>query len=533
MITVRLSEIANLQIHEGARKLNKEIYEFIACLLSEYAISLGFDSGDNAIYAAMNKYFAGGEISAKNLIDKLCSAPEIEALRSEFPELMRTDLYDYAAWARFLMDSSWSTDEENNIFLINGKMYKMPLRFLCIKESSSGMTALRLRLEENGTSCFRSIGNGDVSENASHPYIFYSISEQTTNIAGRAEIEITEEEFFELDESIKSADAEQKEAIRSDINNDLVILAGAGSGKTRTLVCRLAFLHLVKKIPLNKILLLTFTTSAANEMKRRSIEIIEPIYSKFRPLEQPTVNSRTIDSFVVNLIDTYYTQIGFTQKPIKYLDNNEDTQRQKLQLLEEVILENRMQGVFKYYFDEENGRANEKFRWLLSNLEDYACGVPINCAGFETLLRLYLNKQRLQNKVMGFTEANLFVKDAIQQPNSALRDTIVSRYSCILIDEFQDVNVLQNSIFEPFYDGDTHFTFVGDDDQSIYYWRGSDSTIIKKLLHKSNVKACYLLTNYRNNPNIVNAGNAVLKTISDRAKKDKPIHPHRENGAKI
>ena len=53
-----------------------------------------------------------------------------------------------------------------------------------------------------------------------------------------------------------------------------------------------------------------------------------------------------------------------------------------------------------------------------------------------------------------------------------------------------------------------NFTFVGDDDQSIYYWRGSDNTIIKNLIGKPNCKTTYLLTNYRNNPNIVEAGNA-------------------------
>ena len=97
-----------------------------------------------------------------------------------------------------------------------------------------------------------------------------------------------------------------------------------------------------------------------------------------------------------------------------------------------------------------------------------------------------------------------------------------------------NVNVLQNEIFEPLYhDERVHFTFVGDDDQSIYYWRGSDHSIIKTLLAKPDVRASYLLTNYRNNPNIVEAGNAVLQTIKDRAKKDMPIRPNRQSGAKI
>ena len=417
------------------------------------------------------------------MIDKLCVQDEIARLYDEFPAVDGKGKFDYARWNHFMNEAEWEATETENIFFFADHSYAIPRKFLTVTDD---FYVQRYSIESDGHVYFKNIGDGGKKQVITDPYQFSGITVGETDTAkGVAEIEITKEEFFEQSETIKSADAEQRDAITSDIDKNLVILAGAGSGKTRTLVCRLAYLHLVKKVPLNRILLLTFTTSAANEMRKRSLELIEPIYSKFRPLEKPNINARTIDSFVIHLLDTYYAHMGFTIKPIKCLDGSEDTRREKLQMLEETILENKMQGIFKYYFDEKTGRANSNLNWLLNNLLFYACGLPINCAGFDTLLQLYLNKQREANKVMGFTEASLFVRDAIAQPDSPLREIVASRYSCILIDEFQDVNVLQNGIFEPFYhDERVHFTFVGDDDQSIYYWRGSDNSIIKTLLAK-------------------------------------------------
>ena len=531
----RLAEVSNLEIHPDARKLTAGLYEFLACLLSEYAIGyLKFDSTDNSVYPSINKYFAGGEISSRMLIDKLQEHADVRLLLDEFPPVGKNGTFNYAQWNSFLLSATWETTKEENIFYLNSHKYVIPQNFLNLYVAEDGVYAQRYCIE-NGQVYFKNIGNGQYSHLLEAPYQFsgiiksYDKSRETL-----PEIEITQEEFFAQSEQLKSLDAEQHDAITYGTEKNLLILAGAGSGKPRTLVCRFAYLHLVQKIPLNRILLLTFTTSAAMEMRKRSLELLSPIYSKFRPLETPNVNSRTIDSLIIHLLDTYYLQMGFTVKPVKRLDDNDDTRHEKEQMLETVILENKLQGIFKYYFDEKTGRVNQRFRWLASNLMAYACGLPINCAGFEALLRLYLQKQREMNRVMGFTEASLFVREAICAENSPLREIVASRYSCILIDEFQDVNVLQNKIFEPLYfDTRIHFTFVGDDDQSIYYWRGSDHTIINNLLQNPNVHTTYLLTNYRNNPNIVKAGNAVLRTIRDRAKKSKPIRPNRQTGAKI
>lgn len=528
-----LSAISNLNIPPNARRL-RQLPEFIACVLSEYALSsqCSCDVPDSAL-SAIQRYF-DGELPAAKLIDKLQGIEDIAGLYEQFPPIGKDGSYRFSEWDAFMRASEWAFDGKKSELTLNGRLYEMTPQLLILDEAPEhdGFIVRRYSVDAQGNACYVRIGSGDAPIPAPRLPLFAPATPKDAGSPDAAEIEIDEEEFFSLCDTVRLADEQQRDAITSDIDKNLVILAGAGSGKTRTLVCRLAYLHLVRKIPLSEILLLTFTTSAASEMRKRSKELIEPIYARFNPFVKAAINARTIDSFVISLIDTHYAQMGFTQKPVKCLDDSEEFRRERLQMLEEVIRDNRLTGVFRYYFD-ASGHAKENFPRLMDNLMQCACGLPVNCAGFETLLQLYLDKQRACNKVMGFPEASLFVRDAVNQPDSPLRSAIAQRYSCILIDEFQDISVLQNSIFEPLYSSRIHFTFVGDDDQSIYFWRGSDNSIIRQLLTQSDTRSAYLLTNYRNNPNIVEVGNTILGTIKDRAKSGKPIRPHRTAGAKI
>ena len=504
--------------------------EFMASLLCEYALySLQYNETDSEIYSPIKRFLIG-ELSSQRTINELAQTEEINRLISEFPDISAP--FDYSVWQAFLESSSWEESNGFNVFTLNGHIYEIPQRILCLYQSDNGVYAQRYKADSEGVAHYQNIGDGEGKRPAS-PLFLEATTLDSLSITQPKSISVTDEGFFELSEIIKKADEDQRSAIRSGVKNNLVIIAGAGSGKTRTLVCRLAYLHLVVGIPLDKMLLLTFTTSAANEMRKRSLQLIEPIYDQYKQFEKPNINARTIDSFIVSIIDTYYAQIGFETKPTKYLDNSNEVKAEKIHMLEEIIADNKLQGIFKYYYDAKTGRPNSQFEWLLKNLMDYASGLPINAAGFDILLKLYQEKQRERGMVMGFTEASLFVRDSLNAPGSALKGILENRYSCILIDEFQDVSVLQNALFQPLYAGSIHFTFVGDDDQSIYYWRGSDNSIIQGFLKDPQTDVCYLLTNYRNNPNIVKAGNAVLSIIQNRAKASKPIKPYRTSGPKI
>jgi hypothetical protein len=493
-----LANIINISVDPKARK-PRAIVEFIACVLSAYAYTFLLEDNDPA-YVEIRR-FVEGDADRNDLIDRLRLKAEINEMYMQFPVLEKDGSRNQLEWENFLKSSEWQYDENCSNLVLNGNTYSLDKQLLILSGSDEDGKFLAKRFRRDGQGAFFApVGSNAGRERADHIQLFAERRKNNFDLIVTSEIEVDQEDFFELNEIVQKADEQQREAITSGIEKNLVILAGAGSGKTRTLVCRLAYLHLVYKIPLNEIMLLTFTTSAAREMQKRGEELIEKIYDKLGLHKKAVVNARTIDSFVINLIDNNYMQMGFTQKPVKCLDDTADALRDRCILLDSIITENRLEGVFKQYYDED-GKMNMSFHYLLDNLMGYARGLPINYAGFDVLLQLYLEKQRRSNKIMGFDEASLFVRNALNQDNSALRETIASRYSCIMLDEFQDVNMLQNSIFEPFYDSKMHFTFVGDDDQSIYFWRGSDSSIIKSFLDKPNTKVTFLLTNYRKQSN--------------------------------
>lgn len=528
---VRLSEIQNLIIDPEKKTINRAIPEFIASLLGEYAMGvLRYDEDDGKVFSYIRKFFSTDEMSSTEMIRKLAQDDEIRALYKQFPDIGKQASYDHNEWQLFLDEATWIETADQHIITLSGRKYEIPKLLLALEYEGNQYYVKRYH-QEGRTAIYKNIGTDDMEMIVEKPLLFDEIVSSRANDSSTKELlRLSSEEFFLSSKTLKSADQEQREAITSDIYDNLVVLAGAGSGKTRTLCCRLAYLHLVQGIPLSRILLLTFTNPAAETMRQQSKELMEPIYTRYAPTEKPVINARTIDSFAIRLVDSQYALMGFSEKPVKNLDTGGEKEAAKQKMIGDIIRENNLGGVFGDYIKRKDGKGIGR---LTKDLLDYAAGVPISHAGFDTLLGLYMDEQRHQNKVMGFVEASLFVKEAMEQPQSGLADHLKKTYSCILIDEFQDINVLQNSIFQPLYRSEIHFTFVGDDDQAIYYWRGSDSEIVKNLISDSNVKTVYLLTNYRNNPNIVKAGNAVLRTIPDRAKKGREIMPSKMSGDKI
>ena len=112
-----LSSITNLSISPRGRKLPVSIYEFVATVLSEYALSnLKVDSNDSAFHS-ISSYFVGGEILAKDLIQKLLIIPEIASIFDCFPSMGNGKEYDYAVWSQFLSDTTWEYDGKSIVFV--------------------------------------------------------------------------------------------------------------------------------------------------------------------------------------------------------------------------------------------------------------------------------------------------------------------------------------------------------------------------------------------------------------------------------
>ena len=516
-----LLEIDNLKLPEEGRISRSRmrcILDAITCIVSEYAIGcLGYDVSDETLYPFIRKYFAG-ELGTKDMLKRLLKNYEIEEFFSILPGLDIS--FDDPSWKESL-SKIYISSEKENFYRLGKKSFRTEKLFFSVDETEGNPRAQKYYKEPGEKKAvFIDLEIDSKFTDITDPYQFIETSE-TEKIEN--EFQIEDEDFFTIDE-IKSADVDQRKAIRASTEKNLVVLAGAGSGKTRTLVSRLAYLHLVKGVPLSKIVLLTFTTSAADEMSSRAESLIKQIYQRNGVEKQPYVYAKTFDAFFRRILLDYFGEIGFTSQP--NLDLMASSAK-KIKMLREVISENQMQRIFTDYISDE-----KRMETLLGQMESYANGLIVNQPGLDRLMDLFLEKQIEQNTVLGFQYVNLLVKRSLYQEGSLLKDAMMMRYSCFLIDEFQDISSLQNETMRLFYNTKVHFTFVGDDDQSIYAWRGADVSIIRDIVSQENTQTLYLLVNYRNNPNIVKAGNCILRLLENRAK-HKEIIPYKTSGAKI
>lgn len=130
-----LSSITNLNISPRGRKLPVSIYEFVATVLSEYALSnLKVDSNDSAFHS-ISSYFVGGEILAKDLIQKLLIIPEIASIFDCFPSMGNGKEYDYAVWSQFLSDTTWEYDGKSSVFVFKEHTYAMENKVLSVRQN--------------------------------------------------------------------------------------------------------------------------------------------------------------------------------------------------------------------------------------------------------------------------------------------------------------------------------------------------------------------------------------------------------------
>lgn len=522
-----LLDISNLHIKKGGRRnYNLFLREFLALMVSEYVLDTLKCNVQDTLYCDIRSLL-NGEKSAVGLLEEFraYNDPSIDDFLSILPTGNDTELLN-----TFIENFTWTNDMNANTFCVGGKFFTIPQKLLALNCNDAGQYIVLKFVPLVGGFC--GLGEKPTLESvvftAESPLIDSVVNLQLSESEA---FTISETEFFESYDDLKAADTDQRKAITCGTGQNLVILAGAGSGKTRTLTCRLAYLHLVKGIPLEQIILLTFTKNAASEMKHRSQRIIKAIYAHTNHRSDSEVQAKTIDSFIYAYIKNNPEIFGFKSEPTFYMEDDPETRQAKYRMLLEVIKENHWEEMFYEYMN--GSHFGENVKYLMSDLENFARGLTITHAGIEALLSAYLEKQIEANVIMGFVYANLLFRDKLQEVNSAAKTLILNSYRCILIDEFQDIDSLQNSTFEPFYDSEIHFTFVGDDDQSIYGWRGSDSSIIRNLTERPGVKTQYLLTNYRNNPNIVAAGNCVLRYVKDRAKTNMPIRASKPTGAPI
>lgn len=281
----------------------------------------------------------------------------------------------------------------------------------------------------------------------------------------------------------------------------LLVLAGAGSGKTRVLVHRIAWL-LSQGVGLHNILAVTFTNKAATEMRKRLEQMLQ---MSVTPLWVGTFHGLSH-----RLLRLHWQEAGLGQS-FQIIDADD-----QLRLLK---------GIHKAMsLDPERWQAKQSQEFINSNKEKgvraqkFISGNPVE----DTLGKVYCAYEEACNRSDLVDFAELLLRSCeLWQKNEQVRELYQKRFWHILVDEFQDTNALQYAWIKLLSSPTSNLTAVGDDDQSIYSWRGADSGNMQRLSRDYiNVNTIRLEQNYRSTSTILIAANAVIANNTNRLGKN-------------
>jgi DNA helicase-2/ATP-dependent DNA helicase PcrA len=286
---------------------------------------------------------------------------------------------------------------------------------------------------------------------------------------------------------------EQYEAVRT-INGPLLILAGAGSGKTRVITFRIAYL-LQKNIPQQSILGVTFTNKAAREMSRRVHELTGKKLSKLTLL--------TFHAFGSRLLRSWIHTIGY--RPCFSIYDGQDT----ITLIKEVAGD---AGYSREAIDPYS------LSHLFSSIKTGRAGWTPVTEQYKNLYNEYQHYLRLYNAV-DFDDL-IVLPIRILKDNPDILSQYHERYHYFMVDEFQDTSLLQYEFIRLLAEKTKNLCVVGDDDQSIYSWRGANYENIRKFETDfpffTEIK---LEQNYRSTGKILLAANHLISHNKNRKEK--------------
>ena len=293
---------------------------------------------------------------------------------------------------------------------------------------------------------------------------------------------------------------EQQRAVSAPLGSAL-ILAGAGSGKTRVLTHRIAWLCAVEEIPEHAVMAVTFTNKAATEMRTR----IQALSG--RPLVGMWVG--TFHGLCHRFLRYHCEQIGLV-KTFQVLDAADQLRlirriTRDLEINEERCPFKKTQYIINHY--KESGMRADAVP------PDYS-----HAPMFEQTLRIYRRYEALckEMHLVDFSELLLATHEMFRD-HDALRQQYQTRFKQILVDEFQDTNRLQYAWLRVLAGEQIPVFAVGDDDQSIYGWRGACVENIKDFEKDfKDVRVYRLERNYRSTAIILDAANALIENNGGR-----------------
>jgi len=313
---------------------------------------------------------------------------------------------------------------------------------------------------------------------------------------------------------LTSLNPQQQKAVMC-TEGPLLIMAGAGSGKTRVLVHRVAYLIEEKGVDPSRILAITFTNKAANEMRERIEKMVGPSSQKMW--------IGTFHATCARILRQDIHHLGFNRNFVIYDDSDQQTLIK--QCLKEINLDEKKfppRGIAATMSNAKNKCWDpEKFRLMAGNYYE---------AKVADIYKLY-QKKLGENNALDFDDLIMKTVELFGQRPEVLR-YYQHKFQYILVDEYQDTNHSQYRFIRMLAEKHENLCVVGDPDQSIYRWRGADIQNILDFEHDyARAQVIKLEQNYRSTQNILDAANAVIQYNPGR--KEKNLWTDKGRGAKI
>ncbi|MCF6808322.1 UvrD-helicase domain-containing protein [Thiotrichales bacterium 19S9-12] len=294
---------------------------------------------------------------------------------------------------------------------------------------------------------------------------------------------------------MKQLNPQQQQAVEY-IDGPLLVLAGAGSGKTSVITQKIAYLIKSGAYKANQILAVTFTNKAAREMRQRVNQAIDKKLTR-------GISISTFHTFGLNILKKDITHLGY-QKNFSLLDD-----RDSLILISELAYE-------KYQVNKEiiQQIAQQISLWksaliLPEDIGHISLNSDQDKMAFDTY-GLYQHYLKAYNAV-DFDDLILLPTLLFKKFPNCL-EKWKSKIHYLLIDEYQDTNLSQYQLISQLIKPRGRFTVVGDDDQSIYAWRGAEPENLNTLQHDfPNLKVIKLEQNYRSTGRILKAANTLIE----------------------
>ncbi|MCP4142810.1 MAG: UvrD-helicase domain-containing protein [Chloroflexi bacterium] len=301
---------------------------------------------------------------------------------------------------------------------------------------------------------------------------------------------------------LDSLNPQQKEAVTAS-DGPVLVLAGPGSGKTRVLTQRIAYLIGQKGIRAHQILAVTFTNKAAREMKERVSDLIGPQFSQGLMLG-------TFHSVCARILRREVELLPYDSNFVIFDSKDQET----------VV----KTALRKLNIDEKRYRPRSVHS-SISNAKNELIRpseYPTTTYRDEVVKRVYARYQELliDNNALDFDDLLVITARLIEE-NPAVREKYAERFQHILVDEFQDTNMAQYTLIKHLASVHHNIFVVGDPDQSIYRWRGADYRNVNRFEQDNPETVTILLEqNYRSKQNILDAAMAVIDKNARRKRKE-------------